>query len=524
MYDVLIIGCGVTGAAAAFELSKYRLKVGILERENDVAVGTTKANSAILHAGYDPEPGSLMARLNVRGVELAKELCAKLDVPYRNCGSLVLAFSEEEKPTLAELLRRGNANGVPGLALLSGDEARALEPNLSEAVVAALHAPSAAICSPWEFCLALAETAVKNGVKLHLNTEVTGLTQTENGWSIATNRGEFEARYVLNAAGVDAQAVHALAAPPAFTTFPTRGQYFLLDKSEGTRVNTVIFQCPTRAGKGVLVAPTAGGNLIVGPSAEPVEGEDTSVTAQGLAGVRAAASRSVPSIQFSQSIRNFAGVRASTDRGDFILEEAVPHFIDLAGICSPGLSAAPAIAEYAVELLVKAGLAPEKKDEFVCERRRVRFKKLPEEARAALVEKDPAYGRVICRCETVTEGEILACLRTPIPPVSVDGVKRRVGAGMGRCQGGFCGPRVVELLCRELGLSPGEAVQDRAASKLLDRETKSGIGRDGLAFGSVGDGRVPLAHITPGAPDTTQVGNGTGGPRRPALQGGTSHV
>lgn len=472
MYDVLIIGCGITGAAVAFELSKYRLKVGVLERENDVAVGTTKANSAILHAGYDPQPGSLMARLNVRGVELARELCKKLDVPYLGCGSFVLAFSEEERPILEELYRRGTANGVPGLELLTGDEARALEPSLSGEVVSALYAPSAAICSPWEYCLALAETAVQNGAELRLNTEVTGLTKTEAGWRVSTDQGQFEAKYVINAAGVDAQRVHELAAPRTFTMCPKRGQYYLLDKSEGDRVSRVIFQCPTRAGKGVLVAPTVHGNLIVGPSSEPVEGDDTAVTAEGLAGVRAAASKSVPGILFNQSIRNFAGVRASTDREDFILEEAAPGFLDLAGICSPGLSAAPAIAEYAVELLGKAGLELEKKDSFVCERRRVRFKELPESERAALVEREPAYGRVICRCETITEGEILACLHTPIPPVSVDGVKRRVNAGMGRCQGGFCGPRVVELLCRELGLSPGEVVQDRAGSRLLDRETK----------------------------------------------------
>ena len=474
MYDVLIIGCGITGAAAAFELSKYKLRIAVLERENDVSVGTTKANSAILHAGYDPEPGTLMAKLNVRGVELARELCKKLDVPYLGCGSLVLAFSEEERPVLEELFRRGTVNGVPGLELLSGDEARSLEPDLSADVTAALHAPSAAICSPWEYCLALAETAVRNGAELRLNTEVTGLTKTEAGWRVSTDQGQFEAKYVINAAGVDAQKVHELAAPRTFTMCPKRGQYYLLDKSEGDRVGRVIFQCPTKAGKGVLTAPTVHGNLIVGPSAEPVEGDDTAVTAEGLAEVRAAASRSVPGIIFSQSIRNFAGVRAATDRDDFILEEAAPGFIDLAGICSPGLSAAPAIAEYAVELLSKAGLVLEEKDRFICERRRVRFKELPENERAALVEREPAYGRVICRCETITEGDILACLRTPIPPVSVDGVKRRVNAGMGRCQGGFCGPRVVELLCRELGLSPGEVVQDRAGSRLLDRETKGG--------------------------------------------------
>ena len=475
MYDVLIIGCGVTGAAAAFELSKYKLRVGILERENDVAMGTTKANSAILHAGYDPKPGTLMAKLNVRGVELARELCGQLDVPYIPCGSLVLALSEEELPVIEELYRRGNENGVPGLKLLTGDEARALEPNLSEDVAGALHAPSAAICSPWEYCLALAETAVKNGAELHLNTAVTGLEPLNpEGWTVHTGNGDFQARYVLNAAGVDGSTVHAMAGPPSFQTSPARGQYYLLDKSEGNRVGRVIFQCPGKAGKGVLVAPTVHGNLIVGPNSERVEGNDTATTGDGLRYVRETAQRSVPSINFRESIRNFAGVRANTDRGDFVIERGAPHFIDLAGICSPGLSAAPAIGEYAAQLLAEDGLTLEKKDTFVCERHHTRFKELSPDERAALVEREPAYGRVICRCETVTEGEILEALHGPIPPVSVDGVKRRVNAGMGRCQGGFCGPRVVDILARELHKSPGEIVQDQAGSWLLDRETKGG--------------------------------------------------
>lgn len=474
MYDVLIIGCGITGAATAFELAKYRLKVGVLERENDVALGATKANSAILHAGYDPEPGSLMARLNVRGVELARELCPRLDVPYRSCGSLVLAFSEGERAALAQLHRRGAANGVPGLELLSGDEARRLEPNLSAAVVAALHAPTAAICSPWEYCLALAETAVGNGAELRLDTAVTGLERAGAGWTVHTSRGDLQARFVVNAAGVDGGTVHAMAAPEAFEIRPARGQYYLLDKSEGGRVGRVIFQCPGPAGKGVLVAPTVHGNLIVGPNSEPVEGADTATTGDGLRYVRETALKSVPSINFRDSIRNFAGVRAATDRSDFILERAAPGFIDLVGICSPGLSAAPAIGEYAAQLLAQEGLALEKKAEFICGRRRTRFKELPPEGRAALVEKEPAFGRVVCRCETVTEGEILEALHSPIPPRSVDGVKRRVNAGMGRCQGGFCGPRVVELLARELGVSPREITQDQAGSWLLDRRTKGG--------------------------------------------------
>ena len=474
MYDVLIIGCGITGAAAAFHLSRYQLKIAVLEQENDVADGTTKANSAILHAGYDPEPGTLMARLNVRGAQLAKDLCAKLDVPYLPCGSLVLAFSPEDDATLHTLLQRGQANGVPELRLLTGDEAREMDPNLSDRVTSALYAPTAAICSPWEYCLALAETAVRNGAELHLDTAVTGLERQEDGWLVRTSKGDFRSRYVINAAGVWAQAVHEMAVPTTFTIRPSRGQYFLLDKSEGSRVGHVIFQCPGPNGKGVLVAPTVHGNLIVGPDATPVEGDDVSTTADGLAFVRDTALKSVPSVNFRESIRNFAGVRSSTDRGDFIIELAAPHFLDLAGICSPGLTAAPAIAEYATQLLAGDGLALAEKKDFICHRRRTRFHDLSPQEKAKLVEREPAYGRVICRCETVTEGEILEALRSPIPPRSVDGVKRRVGAGMGRCQGGFCGPRVVEILARELGVTPDHIVQDKAGSWLLASQTKGG--------------------------------------------------
>ena len=478
MYDVLIVGCGVIGAATAFELSKYQLNVGILERENDVATGTTKANSAILHAGYDPMPGTLMARLNVRGSALARELCQKLEVPYRQCGSLVLAFASEEVPTLEELLDRGRKNGVSGLQLLTGEEARALEPNLSGEVVAALYAPSAAICSPWEFCLALAETAVKNGAALHLETALTGLEREKDHWLVHTDRGDLKARFVVNAAGVEADAVHDLAAPHSFDIRPSRGEYFLLDKSEGRRVNHVVFQCPRKEGKGVLVAPTVHGNLIVGPNAEPAGRHDLATTAAGLEFVRDTARKSVPSIDFSQSIRNFAGIRAhARDREDFILELAAPGFVDLAGVCSPGLSAAPAIGGYAAKLLAEGGLALNPKDYFVCERHRTRFKALTPEQRQALVDKNPAFGRVICRCETVTEGEILEAIHTsPIPPRSVDAVKRRVGAGMGRCQGGFCAPRVVDLLARALNISPKDVMQDRSGTWLLDRETKGGCG------------------------------------------------
>lgn len=477
MVDVAIIGCGVTGAAVAYQLAKKPVSVLILEAENDVSMGTTKANSAILHAGYDPEPGTSMARLNVRGSALAKEICAALDVPYKQTGSFVVAFGPEQEKTLQRLYENGAANGVPGLEILSGDEARALEPNLSPEITAALHAPSAAIVSPWEFALAMAENAVQNGADLHLETRVTGLAPIEGGWKIATTKGDFEARFVVNAAGVDAGKVHAMAAPENFVTRPCRGEYYLLDKSAGSTVGRVIFQCPTAAGKGVLVAPTVHGNLIVGPNAQDVaDSAATATTAMGLAQVAQSARKSVPGVDLSACIRNFAGIRANTDRPDFVIQWAAPGFLDLAGMKSPGLSAAAAVGEEAAALLQRAGLVLKEKENPVTTRKRIRFKELPGEEKAALIAREPSYGRVICRCERVTEGEIIVACHTAIPPRSIDGVKRRVGAGMGRCQGGFCGPRVMEILSRELGKSPLEIPQEGAASILLTGRTKQAKG------------------------------------------------
>ena len=473
MQDVIIIGCGVTGAACAYALSRYRLRVTVLEAANDVAAGTTKANSAILHAGYDPEPGTLMARLNVEGVRLAEEICGKLDVPYQKTGSMVLAFDEKDRACLDTLLERGTKNGVPDLRLLTGDEARTLEPELSPEVSAALLAPSAAIVNPWEYALAMAETAVKNGVELRRLCRVTAISRETDGFTVTTTGGVFRSRFVINAAGVHAGEIHDLIAPPSFTLRPAKGEYYLLDKSEGSRVSRVIFQCPSHLGKGVLVSPTVHGNLIAGPTSQPSGAEDVSGTAGGLETVRRLAARSIPGIRFRENIRNFAGVRANSDRGDFIIEEStVPGFFDAAGICSPGLSAAPAIARYLVNLMAERGLRLEEKTDYDDTRKRPRFHELDDESRNNLIAQDSRYGRIVCRCETVTEGEIIACLRTPIPPASVNGVKRRVGAGMGRCQGGFCGPRVQEILARELGLDPKEIPLEGPGSYILTGETK----------------------------------------------------
>lgn len=475
MYDVIIIGCGVTGAAAAYALAKTTAKTLILEAENDVAAGTTKANSAILHAGYDPKPGTLMARLNVKGAALAKEICQALDVPRIQCGSYVLAVSKEDISHIEELYQRGIENGVPGLEILSGDAVLRKEPNISQEVVSALWAPSAAIVSPWEFALAMAECAVSNGVELRRNARVLSIVPVEGGWQVHTASETFSTRYVINAAGLESEHIHNMVASPTFRIQPTRGQYYLLDKSEGNRVNSVIFQCPTSAGKGVLVAPTVHGNCIVGPSTEVVDGDDTATTPDGLAAVAASARRSVPQVDLGATIRSFAGVRANSDRNDFVIEFAAPGFLDLAGIKSPGLTAAPAIGEEALKLLNEQGLSVQRRPDFKNERCRVRFKELSPEEKNALIAKQPAYGRVICRCETITEGEILASLKTPIPPMSVDGIKRRCNAGMGRCQGGFCGPRVVEILSAQLGIPASEIMQEKAGSRIILGETKQEV-------------------------------------------------
>ncbi|MBQ4094158.1 MAG: NAD(P)/FAD-dependent oxidoreductase [Oscillospiraceae bacterium] len=479
MYDILIIGCGVTGAAAAYELSRYQLRIGVLEAANDVAMGCSKANSAIIHAGYDPAPGSLMAKLNVEGCAMAEELCAKLDVPYAKIGSMVVAFTEADEAHIQKLYERGVANGVPELAIIDGDAARALEPNLAEGVRAALLAPSAGVISPWEYTLAMAEVAVKNGAELHLGTKVTAIEKTENGFAVTAADGRvFNTRYIINAAGEHADTVHELVGEKEFTVNPTRGEYYLLDKSEGTRVGRTIFQCPNELGKGVLVSPTVHGNLIVGPNAEPGSGHDnTATTAQGLAFVKKMAALSVPSVNFRENIRNFAGVRPNTEFDAFCIGESktAKGMLNLAGIKSPGLTAAPAIAKHAVKLLAEMGVSLTEKENYEDGREVVRFKHLSDEEKAAVIAKDARFGRVICRCETITEGEIVAALHSPIPARSINGVKRRAGSGMGRCQGGFCAPRVAAIIARELGIPQTDVLMEDEGSYVLTGKLKEEV-------------------------------------------------
>lgn len=475
MYDVAVIGAGISGCSLAYELAKYQLRIVLLEKENDVACGTTKANSAIVHAGYDPAPGTLMAHYNVEGNRYIKQLCRKLSVPCGETGSLVLALEPGQIVTLWKLHDRGVANGVPGLRVLSREEALRMEPGLSPEVCAALYAPSAAIVSPWGLALALAETAVRNGCELRRDTEVRSIRQTEQGFCLETSGGSVEARQIVNAAGIHCADIQDMVAPHRYTVRPSRGEYYLLDKSQAGLVSHIIFQCPNADGKGVLVAPTVGGNIIVGPNSEPALPDDNATTAAGLEQVRTAALRSVPGIGFRDSIRNFAGLRAVTDEEDFILGESpdCPGFWQMAGMKSPGLTSAPAIARDLAELLAARLNAPAR-EQYVDSRSVLRFRTLSADQRAEAIRRNPLYGRVICRCETITEGEIVDALRSPIPPVSIDGVKRRCNAGMGRCQGGFCGPRVQQIIARELGISQQEVPLDRRGMDIILSETKEG--------------------------------------------------
>ncbi|MGL6120468.1 MAG: NAD(P)/FAD-dependent oxidoreductase [Fusobacteriaceae bacterium] len=474
MYDILIVGAGIIGSGVARELSKYNLKIAVLDRDTDVANGTTKANSAIIHAGYDAEAGTLMAKYNVLGNSMYEALCKELNVEFKRNGSLVLAFSLEEIEHLNLLLERGKKNGVPNLEIISKSAVKKIEPNVSDEVVGALYAPSAGIISPWEFTAALIDNGVENGVELLLNTEVISIGKLEIGFEVLTNNGIFKAKNIINCAGVNTDILHNMLAPASYKIEPRRGQYYVLDKSQGQRVHQTVFQCPNEAGKGVLVTPTVHGNLLVGPDSQKIgDRENLSTTSEQLEYIRNKGSRSIKDINFRDSIRNFSGMRAESDRNDFIIEESsVKGFFDVAGIKSPGLSAAPAISLAVLELLKESGIVLNKKENFILPRKHLVFMELSSEEKSEIIKKDPAYGRVICRCEMITEGEIIDAIHRPVPSLTLDAVKRRCRPGMGRCQGGFCGPRVQEIISRELNIPLEEVMLDKRDSYILTEETK----------------------------------------------------
>lgn len=475
MYDVAIIGAGVIGSSIFRELTKYDLKVVVLEKEKDVSMGTSKANSAIVHAGYDPKEGTLMAKYNVAGNEMFEELCKELSVPFKRNGSLILAFDEEDLNTVKKLYENGCKIGVKDLSILNKDEVLEKEPNLGDEIKGALYAPTGGIVGPFEYTIALAENAVQNGGELKLKKEVISI-EKDDVFRIATNDGEVvEAKFVINAAGLYADKIHNLICKESFKIVPRSGEYFIMDKSQGNIVSHTIFQCPSKLGKGVLVTPTVHGNLLVGPDARDIEDkEDLGTAAEGLEGIREASMRSTKKVNFRESIRNFAGLRANPDTGDFIVEEndEVKGFIDVAGMKSPGLSSAPAIALGVVDILEKAGCKLEKKDNFISKREQIHFMDLAPKEKAELIKENPQYGRIVCRCESITEGEIVDAIKRSFGVLSVDGIKRRCRPGMGRCQGGFCGPKVQEIIAREYNVPLESVVLEKDNSYILVGKTK----------------------------------------------------
>lgn len=519
IYDVVVIGAGVSGCAVARELARRERRIAVLEKASDVCEGTSKANSGIVHAGHDAVPGTLKARLNVQGNEKMEALSKELDFPFRRNGSLVLCFEEEGKPELVKLLRRGEENGVKDLRILTPEQVWELEPNVSREVVAALYAPTGGIVCPFGLNLALAENAVENGVEFFLNHPVESverIKRPENAWqekeekaaeeqkkaeeektAEAENGGEtargdmiyrirageetFFARSVVNAAGVYADVLHNMVSGRKMKIVPRKGEYCLMDKNMGSVVNSTVFQLPSSLGKGVLVTPTVHGNLLAGPTAQDIpDREGVNTTAPGLAKVMDLGSRSVPGLSSRQVITSFAGLRAhggycgEEGAEDFMIGEVqdAPGFFDVAGIESPGLTCAPAIGEYVAQIVQERYPAPVRED-FISRRRGIPNMALADEqTRQELVASDPAYANVICRCELVTEGEIVNAIHRPLGAVTLDGIKRRTRAGMGRCQAGFCSPKTAAILARELNMDLGEITKAGGESVLLTGYTK----------------------------------------------------
>lgn len=476
MYDCLIIGAGVSGSAIAREVSKYKANVCVLEKCEDVCEGTSKANSAIVHAGFDAEEGSLMAKLNVEGNEMMDQLSKDLDIPFKRNGSMVVCVHKEELDGLKTLYERGVKNGVKGLKILSKEEALEMEPNLSDNVEGALFAPTGGIICPFELTIAMAENANVNGVEFRFNTEVEDIKKGEDGlWHLRTNNGEYVTRMVINAAGVHADEIHNMVSSDKMHIIERRGDYCLLDKQVGGYVSHTIFPQPTKYGKGVLVTPTVHGNLLVGPTAIDLENkEGNNTTAQGLDEVVSKATENVKNLPMRNVITSFAGLRAHLERHEFVIEEVkdASGFIDVAGIESPGLSASPAIGKMVGEM-VKEKLSLTEKENWIGTRKGItKTEGLSVEEMNELIKKNPAYGTIVCRCESITEGEILEAIHRPLGARSLDGVKRRTRAGMGRCQAGFCSPRTMEIINRELGLPYEKITKSGGKSYIVLERTK----------------------------------------------------
>lgn len=474
MYDVVIIGAGIIGSFLARDLSKYNMKILVLDKENDVANETTMANSAIIHSGHDPKEGTLKAKLNLEGSRMYKEICHDLNVSYQQIGAYVLATNEDEYTTIQVLYKQATKRGI-NCKIEKREEILQKEENISDNVIAGLWLPTTAIVYPWEVAIALMENAMDNGVKLHLNEEVKEISKDLN-YEITTNKDVYKAKMVINCAGVYADQVYSLLnQKESFSIKARKGEYFVLDKLEKPLVKSVIYPTPSKNGKGVLIVPTTHGNTLLGPTSYFIDHkEDTGNTSDGLAEVKQKVGKLINNIPYHKIIRTFAGNRPSGSTHDFIIEEAkdYPRFYNVAAIESPGLASAPAISKYVVNLIKETNSLTLKKKFIYCRRANINLKNMSNEQKNQLVEHDPRFAKIICRCEQVTEGEIIDCIHRNCGATTVKGVKKRCRPGMGRCQGGFCEPLVMEILARELKIKFTDVVYDSLNSMLLMERTK----------------------------------------------------
>lgn len=466
--DVLIIGAGVVGASLARELARYKVAVAVVEKEVDVAFGTSKANSGIVHSGIHDCFGTLKAELCVKGNRLFPELAAELHFLYKNNEALIVAQRDDQLPELERLRENGIANGIYGIKVLKREELLRLEPNLSPELAGGLLAPSGGIVVTFDMVFALIENAVANGVKLFLATEVMKVVPIQDGYQVVTNHERFETRFIINASGLSGAKVAHLIGDESFKILPRKGEEYLMDRRLQGLTQRTIFPLPAPVSKGILVIPTVDGNLMIGPTAEDVDSfTDLSTSIHGWQAVYRQARTLLPSLNSSDLITSFAGLRAISDRDDIIIEPSSvsPHFFHVAGIKSPGLTAAPAIAKYLTELLKETGLKLKPRREFNPIRQIIRLREMQRNAQIKLIQNHPAYANIICRCETVSEGEIRDAIRRGA--TTMDGVKLRTRAGMGRCQGGFCATKILQILSEELGIEPEAVTKNGPGSELL---------------------------------------------------------
>ncbi|MBO5714252.1 MAG: NAD(P)/FAD-dependent oxidoreductase [Clostridia bacterium] len=476
MYDVIVIGGGVIGGAVLRELSRYQLKACMLEKQDDVCMGQSKANSGIVHAGFDAVPNTLKAKFNVLGNVMMPDYTAELGVKYKNNRSLVLAFSEEELKTLETLLERGKENGVKGLSILDKQQLKQIEPNVSDDCLGALLASTGGIVCPYELTIAQIGNAMDNGAELLTEFDVVSAIKTQDGFTVkAVDGREVSAKVVINCAGLGGEKVSKIFGDDSVKVNGRKGEYILLDKKCKGFVSQTLFCTPTKKGKGILVSPTVDGNILLGPTSVEIEDGLTITTQEGLSEIKTIADKMCVNIPHREQITSFAGVRAYSDRHDFVIEESsiVKNFINCIGIESPGLTSAPAIGKYVVEEIVGKMLNLNKKANFNGSREHSeQFKNLSIEQKNQVIKNNPSYGKIVCRCEQITEGEIIKAITQNPPARTIDAVKRRTRAGMGRCQGGFCQTSVAELIAKHSNIKFEQVKKGGSNSTLVWGKTK----------------------------------------------------